>query len=234
MNLIESEDLKRDENFKMLLYAKPGTGKTSTMRYLKGKTLLLDIDNTSQVLSGLPGITVAKFDPESATTQLAEFYGYAKANIEKYDNIVIDNLSHYQKLWLMEKGKSTKSGQPELQHYGIYDNHLINMISTMNNLKANIVYTAWENTRALQLESGQQFNQFLPDIRDKVVNHVMGIIPVVARMVKNPETNARGFRLSESNGTFAKNQLDEREFALQSEIFNVGEIPTKETNDNDI
>lgn len=222
MKMIESEDLKRDLNFKMLLYAKPGTGKTSTVRYLKGKTLLLDIDNTSQVLSGLPNITVAKFDPENATNEIAEFYGYAKANIAKYDNIVIDNLSHYQKLWLMSKGKNTKSGQPELQHYGIYDSHLLNLISTFNNLDANIIYTSWEATRSLQLESGQMFNQFLPDIRDKVVNHVMGIIPVVARLVKNPETNVRGFLLSESNGTFAKNQLDEREFALQPEIFEVG------------
>ena len=207
----------------MLLYAKPGTGKTSTVRYLEGSSLLLDIDHTSQVLSGLPGISVVKIDPEKPTQQLVDFYGYAKAHIKEYDNIVVDNLSHYQKLWLMEKGKNTKSGQPELQHYGIFDSHILNMISTFNNLDANIIYTSWEATRQIQLESGQLFNQFLPDVREKVVNHVMGIIPVVARLVKNPETNTRGFLLSESNGTFAKNQLDNRDFALQEDIFKVGD-----------
>ena len=223
MEIIKSEDLKRDDNFKMLLYAKPGTGKTSTVRYLEGSSLLLDIDHTSQVLSGLPGISVVKIDPEKPTQQLVDFYGYAKAHIKEYDNIVVDNLSHYQKLWLMEKGKNTKSGQPELQHYGIFDSHILNMISTFNNLDANIIYTSWEATRQIQLESGQLFNQFLPDVREKVVNHVMGIIPVVARLVKNPETNTRGFLLSESNGTFAKNQLDNRDFALQEDIFKVGD-----------
>jgi len=223
MNLINSEDMKRDENYKMLLYAKPGGGKTSTVRYLEGKTLLLDIDNTSQVPSGLTGIDVAKINPESPIQSMTDFYGYAKAHIAEYDNIVIDNLSHYQKLYLMEKSKSTKSGQPELKDYGLFDSHLLNMISTLNNLDANIIYTSWETTKQIQLESGQLFNQFLPDLRDKVVNHVMGIIPVVARLVKNPESGQRGFLLSESNGTFCKNQLDNREFALQEDIFKVGD-----------
>lgn len=212
----------------MLLFAKPGTGKTSTVRYLEGKTLLLDIDHTSQVLSGLPGISIVKINPENPTQELIDFYGYAKTHIKEYDNIVIDNLSHYQKLWFMEKGKNTKSGQPELQHYGIYDNHLLNMITTFNNLDANIVYTSWESTRQIQLENGQLFNQFLPDIREKVVNHVMGIIPVVGRLVRNPETNVRGFLLSENNGTFAKNQLDSREFSLQEDIFKVGDADAGE------
>ena len=230
MKIIKSEDMQRDKNFRMLLYAKPGTGKTTTMKYLNGKTLLLDIDNTSQVLSGLPGISVAKIDPESPIQSMTDFYAHSKTNITEFDNIVLDNLSHYQKLYLMEKSKTTKSGQPELKDYGLFDSHLLNMISTFNNLDANIVYTSWETTRQIQLESGQLFNQFLPDIREKVVNHVMGIIPVVARLIKNPETDQRGFLLSESNGTFCKNQLDNREFALQEEIFLVGDVNGSEDN----
>lgn len=217
--------MQRDSNFKMMLYAKPGTGKTSTVRYLEGKTLLLDIDHTSQVLSGFPGISIVKMDPENPIQEMADFYGYAKAHVQEFDNVVIDNLTHYQKLWLMQKGKTTKSGQPELKHYGIFDTHILDMISTFNNLDANIVYTAWESTRQIQLESGQLFNQFLPDIREKIVNHVMGIIPVVARLTKNPETGQRGFILNESNGTFSKNQLDDRQGAKQEDIFKIGDDP---------
>lgn len=224
MDFKQSETMVRSKNFKMLLYAKPGGGKTSTVRYLKGKTLLLDIDETSQVLSGLPGITVATMNPETPAQDMLNFFNYAAAHINEYDNIVIDNLTHYTKLWLMEKGKNTKSGQPEIQHYGLFDNHLLKIIAAFNNLEANIVYTAWETTREIQLENLQIYHQFLPDIRDKIVNHVMGIIPVVGRLVRNPETKVRGFLLSESNGTFAKNQLDNREFALQTDIFNIGDI----------
>ncbi len=110
----------------------------------------------------------------------------------------------------------------------IFDTHLIDLISVFNNLPhTNIVYTAWENTRQIQMESGQLYNQFLPDIREKVVNHVMGIVPVVARLIRNPETGQRGFLLTENNGNFAKNQLDNREFALQEDLFQIGDIDVK-------
>lgn len=222
MNIKKASEMNRGERFNIMIYAEPGAGKTSTLRYLKGKSLVLDIDGTSRVLSGLKGIDIVEIDPTNVAKELVEFYGYAKAHIAEYDNIVLDNLSHYQKLWLMEKGKHTKSGQPELQHYGIFDTHLIEMISAFNKLEANIVYTAWETTRQIQLESGQLYNQFLPDIREKVVNHIMGIIPIVARLVRNPETKQRGFILQKSNGTFAKNQLDNREGCLQENLFNIG------------
>lgn len=224
MQFMETETMKKDENFCVMLYCKPGGGKTTTVKYLKGKTLLVDIDGSGKVLSGVPNITRVTIDPTKPDDELIKFYGYAKANIDKYDNIVIDNLSHYQKLWLMARGKNTKSGQPEIQHYGVFDNHLLNIVETFKALDANIVFTAWETTREIQLENSQLYHQFLPDIRDKIVNHIMGVIPVVARLVRNPETKVRGFLLSESNGTYAKNQLDNREFCLQSEIFNIGDV----------
>lgn len=226
MQLNETETMKKDENFCIMLYSIPGGGKTTTFKYLKGKTLVLDIDGSGKVLSGVPNITRATIDPEKPANEMLQFYGYAKANIQKYDNIVIDNLSHYTKLWLMEKGKTTKSGQPEIQHYGVFDNHLLNIVESFKALDANIVFTAWETTREIQLQNSQLYHQFLPDIRDKIVNHIMGVIPVVARLVRNPETKARGFLMAESNGTYAKNQLDNREFCLQSEIFNIGDVET--------
>lgn len=225
MEFVKSEEMKKSEQFKIMIYAKPGAGKTSTVQYLEGKTLLLDCDGTSKVLSGLPNITVASLNPRDPIQDMADFYGYTKAHVEEYDNIVIDNLSHYQKLYLMFHGRKTKSGQPELQHYGIFDSYLIDLISAYNNLpKVNVVYTAWESTRQIQMESGQLFNQFLPDIRDKVVNHIMGIVPVVARLVRNPESGQRGFLLSENNGNFAKNQLDNRESCLQEDLFKIGDV----------
>lgn len=224
MKITKAEDMKRDAYLHGMIYSKPGSGKTTTFKFLEGRTLVLDVDGSSQVLSGFPNIEVVEFDPSRPAQTMIEFYGFCKANQDKYENFVIDNLTHYQKLWLMEKGKSTKSGQPELQHYGIFDTHIIELISTFRTFKnKNIIWTAWETTRQIQTEGGQLYNQFLPDIRDKVVNHVMGIIPVVGRLLTNAETGVRGFVLRESNGTFAKNQLDNREHCLQDDLFKIGD-----------
>lgn len=224
LQITSASEMKKEENFCQLLYAEPGGGKTSTMQYLEGKTLLLDIDHTSRVLAGKENIDIAKIDTDNPEASIKEFYVYAKKNIANYENIVIDNLSHYQKLWLMEKAKNTKSGQPELKDYGIFDNHLIGIVEAFKVLGVNVIFTAWETTRQITLESGQLYNQFLPDIREKVVNHIMGIIPIVGRLVRNPQTKVRGFILSKSDGTFAKNQLDNREFCLQNEIFTIGDV----------
>ncbi|MFP3416361.1 AAA family ATPase, partial [Bacillus sp. SIMBA_074] len=82
----------------------------------------------------------------------------AKANIANYDNIFVDNLTHYQKLWLMSKGEKTKSGMPELKDYALFDNHLLKVIETFNGLDANVIYTAWETTRSIIHDDGQQYN----------------------------------------------------------------------------
>lgn len=50
------------QNETFLLYAPPGMGKTSTVKYLEGKTLVLDVDRTSHVLKGNPNIEIMYVD----------------------------------------------------------------------------------------------------------------------------------------------------------------------------
>lgn len=50
----------------------------------------------------------------------------------------------------------------------------------------------------------------------------MGLCQVVGKLAINHRTKKRGFILQPSNSVFAKNQLDQREFCLQEDIFKVG------------
>ena len=45
-----------------LIYGPPGMGKTTTLKYLPGKTLLLDVDRTSHVLKGAANIDLIEID----------------------------------------------------------------------------------------------------------------------------------------------------------------------------
>lgn len=217
MNITNGKDIKKSARAKIIIYSKPGDGKTTVAAKLPGKTLVLDIDGTSQVLEGYPNVDVAAIDSKQPHDSIIEFYGYAKDNIDKYDNIFIDNLTHYQKLWLLNKAELTKSGMPELKDYALLDNHLLGIVEVFNKLDANIIYTAWETTRSIIHDDGQQYNQFIPDIRDKIVNHIMGINHVVGRLLTKTD-GTRGFMLKGSQSVFAKNHLDDRVGCLQDEL----------------
>jgi phage nucleotide-binding protein len=210
-------DITRSEKAKVIIYSKPGNGKTTVAGLLKGKTLVLDIDGTSQVLSGYANVDVAKIDGSNPHDSILKFFALAKANVGKYDNIFIDNLTHYQKLWLLKKGENTKSGMPELKDYALLYNHLLKLVETFNTLEANVIFTAWETTRTITHDDGQNYTQFIPDIPDKIVNHIMGIEHVVARLVKKAD-GTRGFILDGDQSVFAKNHLDQRKGCLQEEL----------------
>ncbi|PEP96679.1 AAA family ATPase, partial [Bacillus toyonensis] len=174
--------------------------------------LVLDVDGTSQVLSGYDNV-----DGNHPHDSILQFFAIAKANINQYDNIFIDNLTHYQKLWLLKKGESTKSGMPEIKDYALLDNHLLKVVETFNSLDANVIFTAWETTRHITHDDGQQYTQFIPEIRDKIVNHIMGIVHVVARLVTKAD-GTRGFVLEGDQSIFAKNHLDTRLGCIQEEL----------------
>ncbi|MBH0336636.1 DNA-binding protein, partial [Bacillus thuringiensis] len=84
-------------------------------------------------------------------------------------------------------------------------------------LDANVIFTAWETTRNIIHDDGQQYNQMIPDIRDKIVNHIMGIVHVVGRLVIKAD-GTRGFMLEGNESIFAKNHLSKSKGCLQEEL----------------
>ena len=61
MILTNAKDISRG-HMTALLYGQPGMGKTSTIKYLPGKTLVLDVDRTSHVLRGCENIDICYVD----------------------------------------------------------------------------------------------------------------------------------------------------------------------------
>lgn len=228
MKITKATDLQKGKNFSALIYAPPGTGKTTTIKYLPGKTLVIDVDRTTNVLAGLENIDVVYADMTDVEIGFKKLLKEIHDNyLTDYDNIVIDNISELEQAWLGEKAKQSKTrdgrdmGIPEMGDYNKYSFYLTDLIRYVNSWEGvNKVYTAWETTRQIETPGGQLYNQFIPQIREKIINNVMGLVNMVARLVISEETGNRGFILKPSNSTFAKNQLSDVEFVLQSEIWN--------------
>jgi len=221
IEIVNASDIKT-EQATILLYAPPGMGKTSTIKYLPGKTLVLDVDRTSRVLKGMPNIDICYVD----NTETWDFWGKLIVDLEKnykgvYDNIVVDNISELERCFLSDLGSKGKNkGVPSQGDYQYMQFRIVNSLRYMKNLGSNLIWTAWESTDLYTDSNGQQYNRSYPQINQKIMNNVLGLCDVVGRLMVNAE-GERGYVLSASNSTYAKNQLDDRKGCLQSELINV-------------
>lgn len=209
MKSISATQIESSKTWTMIIYSEPGKGKTSMLKSLKGKTKYFSVDGMYHVLQGLPDITIDIMDPKNPVDDLATFYKSLVKDLDNIDNIVIDNLSTYQKYWLNYMAKKTKSGMPELKDYAIIDRILMDFVASLKDLGKNLIIFAHEKKEEIVKESGGVYTQHQPDIRN--LNAIMGIVPIVGRLVvlKNQETqeSERIIVLQPTQSTKAKDQL---------------------------
>ena len=213
-NAIDIEDKKATA----LIYAPPGMGKTSTVKYFEGKTLVLDIDRTTDVLKGYSNIEICKIDNiktwDSWTSTIMDLDKNYKG---KYDNIVVDNISELERCILSDLGSQGKNkGVPAQGDYQYMQFKLVNSLRYMKNLDSNIIWTAWETTDLYTDCDGLQFNRSYPQINQKILNNICGLCDLVAKLAIKGDK--RGFVLSATNSIYAKNQIDTRKGCLQEEL----------------
>lgn len=209
MNILKANEIKKFSNWTALIYAEAGKGKTTMVKTLKGRTLLLSVDGMYHVLADMENIDILTIDSNKAHDELANFIKYVFKHTGQYDNIVIDNLSTFQKMWLNERARETTSGNPEIQHYSIIDRIMFDTILSLKKLNKNLLIFAHEKQVEIVRQSGGTYTQFQPDIRN--LDAIMGIVPIVGRLVirENPETKEekRIIILQPTQSTRAKDQL---------------------------
>lgn len=222
MNITKATDLSTDYGT-YLIYANPGVGKTSAIKHIPGKTLVIDIDKSSGVLKGQENIDIAEIDTHNIWNEwMNTVKELVSGGADEYDNIVIDNVSELFRATLANLGREGKNHRvPEQSHYQRVDFTILDSLRALKNLNARIIYTAWETSDLWEAENGQSFNRAYPDVRNKIMNNFMGLCDVVARLVikKDDDGNEkRGFILQPSAGIYAKNRLDERKGCLVDEL----------------
>lgn len=199
-----------------LIYANPGMGKTTALKFIPGKKLVIDVDKSSSVLEGEDNIGIVEVDTydvwddwmKTVKTLLTEPESH-----KDYDVIVIDNISELFRSTLTNLGRMGKNNRvPSQADYQRVDFTILDSLRALQNLNKTLVFTAWETTDNYQHESGQSFTRSMPDIRPKILNNFLGLCDVVGRLVitEDAEGNEkRGFILQPNNSTYAKNRLSD-------------------------
>lgn len=225
MEFIDATELQRSNDWRIMLYAKPGVGKTSAIKHLKGKTLVLSLDDSHKVLAGLDNVKIIPFDRTKPNAEMTNFLTNGPEWIKDFDNLVIDNVSSFEKDWFVELGKSSKNKiSNEIQDYSKWTNYFARIMTTIYMWKnINILVTAWEMLEDAN-EDGVMFKRYAPRMRDSVRDGLLGLTDIVGRVVINPKTSGRGVILEGNDTVFAKNRLDNRRICSIEELFNIGDV----------
>lgn len=210
-------------NWKILLYGKPGVGKTSAAQNLTGNVYLLGFNDSYKVLGEHDNWGLWELDQTHPIEDLNEFF--KDFDPKQWDTLILDDISNFEKIWFQEKGRESKNGiSNELQHYAQWTNYFLRFISKLYSMPINILTTAWEQQVEVNTETGQQFMQYAPMLRDSVRNTLMGLSDVVGRVVVKPDDHTRGVILEGNDSVFAKNRLDNRKGCKTADIFKFGDV----------
>ncbi|HES5361793.1 AAA family ATPase [Streptococcus pyogenes] len=223
MKITKATEIKNNDSC-YLIYSNPGFGKTSTAKYLPGKTIVINIDKSAKVLRGNENIDIADIDTHKIWGEwLDTVKELLNGAANDYDNIVIDNVSELFRACLANLGREGKNHRvPSQADYQRVDFTILDSLRALLQLNKRIVFLAWETSDQWTDENGMIYNRVMPDIRTKILNNFLGLTDVVARLVKKTTDDGeevRGFILQPSASVYAKNRLDDRKGCKVEELF---------------
>ena len=152
-NAKDSSLNREDYRFKALFVGPSGSGKT-TLACTLGKTLLIDVDNRADSISGFENVEVANCDPYtplSATPWLSvkriakELWQMSKKDFP-YDTIIWDGITALNRLSMQYAltldTKYGLGGVPAMQHYLPQMKEMSDLILGQIPLPCNVIFTA--------------------------------------------------------------------------------------------
>ena len=221
--------------FTALLYCAPGVGKSTAIgaaaERSKGNTLVLDVDRTisrtlakGEVVKDTSKVLVAEVDNihtfDSWKNLLKDEITPEFLKQNNITTVAVDNISELERCILSDLGLQGKNkGVPAMSDYQYMQFQLVNSLRLMKSWKVNIIWTAWDDVRAIVQPDGTQYSQFVPKISAKIVDNICGLCDVVGRIMVGKDS-AHHILLEATQSIYAKNQIDTRKSCLVEDFIN--------------
>ena len=203
------DELKKNAGMMIMIYGQTGSGKTSALQNLKGKTLIIDLENAWEVLKD-KGMVGLEFD--SVGKDVHELVKAVNRDFTDWDNIVIDNISTMYYTILAHKAKQGKNdGAPELGHYNQVAFQLYNAVTYLRTWTAkgkNIIINAHEKTvNIIDPDTHEASEKLVIDVGNSY-QRISGEASIVGRVIM-PGASSKKPRYIQTFGT-AKMEAKDR------------------------
>lgn len=209
MQILKAKDLTQDK-ITALFYAPPGLGKTTLLGTLKGKTLIIDVDRGTSVLTGNESVDIIRLSEDFS--ELPEILKELQAKCD-YNNVCIDSLSELERGMLAYFGRIGKNnGVPDMQSYQRVDFKIVDWCRQFRSLPCNVIFTAWEKQAEVIAVTGEKYTQARPQLRDKNIDNVCGLCDIVGQILVSPKDGERYVKLEGDQNTVAKDRIKKRKF----------------------
>jgi phage nucleotide-binding protein len=199
----------------VLLYGESGTGKTTFLSTLKGKTLIIDVDKGTSVFKKMNlSDDFEIYHLKDDLSNLQELLTILLTEDLGFNNICFDTITELEKAMLILYGKTSKiDSTPEQRHYQTVQYKVRSCLRTLRDLtlkQINIIITAWEMPYETLQKDGVITSKMYPMLSGKLPPEAVGLFDIVGRIVKSEkeETKGQRFILLQGNDRFtAKDRL---------------------------
>ena len=214
MNIINAKDIQH-QHLTVLIYGTPGMGKTTLLGNLKGRTLIVDVDKGTSVLTGNENVDVLRLNEDFR--EVPELIKQLRASCP-YANICLDSLSELERSILARLANMNSNGIPTLQDYGKVNSSIMNICRQLRELNANIFFTAGEKYTEVVAPSGEKYSRIEPLIRDKNMDNVVGLCDITGRLYVDRESEERRVWLEARPNIIAKDRVYKRQHCAFEEV----------------
>lgn len=219
MKIIKAADMV-PQNKTVMLYSRPGIGKTTALGQLPGKTLIIDVDRGTSVLSGNKNVDIIQLDAE--LSQMGDILTELTKKCP-YDNVCVDTLTEYERTMLAIRGKTGKNGgAPEMLHYQQVNFRIVDLCRHLRTIPANVIFTAWlQYVDVVQID-GSKYSQAQPMFSGKTPDQICGLCDIIGELVLSPKENKRFVVFKAGPERLARDRIWRREYCTPENLLTGG------------
>jgi phage nucleotide-binding protein len=204
----------------ILIFGESGTGKSTLLGTLKGKTLIIDVEGGLSVLRGSKNTNIDRIPINESLDNLRDIFDALCSAKPDYYNVCLDSGTELEKFMLINLAKRGKNdGMPTLQDYGIVSFRMREYMRKLRDLRergVNVIVTCLEMPLELEQSDSSIRTRMYPMLGRKLAPEVCGLFDMVGRLEVSTKAGNEGTRYIRLDGTesiIAKNRYGNGNYA---------------------